>query len=269
MADHTLGIIGAGNMAEAIVRGALRGGVLEGGQVLAAEPRAERREQLAGALGIATTDDNAAAGRCARVLLAVKPQVMDEALASIAGAVGDDATVISIAAGVSTARIDAALAGRGRIVRVMPNTPMLVGAGVCAMAPGARASDEDLAYVRALLGTGGTVVDVEEGMMDAVTAVSGSGPAYFFYFVEAMVAAGVAEGLPEGTASMLAGATCVGAGKLLIESGEAPATLRARVTSPGGTTQRAVESLDADGVAEALHRAVRAAAERSRQLGAS
>lgn len=269
MAEYTLGIIGAGNMAEAILRGALRGGVLEAGQVLAAEPRPQRREQLAGELAVATTADNAAAARCARVLLAVKPQVMDEALTSVAGAVGDDATVITIAAGVSTARIDAALAGRGRIVRVMPNTPMLVGAGVSAVAPGPRASDEDLAYVRALLATAGSVVDVEEGMMDAVTAVSGSGPAYFFYLVEAMIAAGVAEGLPEGTASMLAGATCAGAGKLLMESGEAPATLRARVTSPGGTTQRAIESLDADGVAGALRKAVRAAAERSRELGAS
>ncbi|MGA2265634.1 MAG: pyrroline-5-carboxylate reductase [Phycisphaerae bacterium] len=263
---YELGIIGAGQMAEAIVRGAIRGGVLKAKGILAADPSTERRRAFE-AMGVACSADNAAAAACPRVLLAVKPQVMPAALSEIAQAVRADATVISIAAGVTAAAIDKALAGRGRIVRVMPNTPILVGYGASAIAAGPRATEADLKWTENLFAAGGLVCRVAENLMDAVTAVSGSGPAYFFYLVEAMVAAGVAEGLDEKTARALAAATCAGAGKMLTETAESPQALRAKVTSPGGTTQRAVETLEAAKVKDALIAAIRAAAARSRELG--
>lgn len=268
MAEYELGIIGAGNMAEAILRGVIRSNVLSHAAVVASDPDLSRRQRLTNDLGVATTEDNLAPARCPRVLLAVKPQVIAKVLAQVAGDVGEQATVISIAAGVTTAIIDSHLGGRGRIVRVMPNTPMLAAAGVSAVAAGPRATDEDVRWTERLFAASGRSLVVDEPLLDAVTAVSGSGPAYFFYLVEAMIAAGVAEGLDADVARTLAAHTCAGAGKMLIESSETPEVLRARVTSPGGTTQRAVKTLDAAGVKDKLIDAVRAAAERSRELGA-
>jgi pyrroline-5-carboxylate reductase len=267
MVSYELGVIGAGNMAEALLRGVTASGFIPAGAIVAADPSAERRELLSGKLAVTCVADNAAAAACPRVLLAVKPQVMAEVLAAVAPTVRPDALVISIAAGVTTTMLDNRLGGRGRIVRVMPNTPMLVGAGISAVAAGPRAGDDDVAWTCDLFATSGEVVRVGEEMMDAVTAVSGSGPAYFFYLVEAMIAAGLAEGLDERTAARLAGHTCLGAGRLLADTGESAAALRARVTSPGGTTQRAVETMDAAGAKDILVRAVRAAAARARELG--
>ncbi|MFP4433671.1 MAG: pyrroline-5-carboxylate reductase [Phycisphaerae bacterium] len=265
MREYQLGIIGAGNMAEAIVRGVLKAGVLPPDRIIAADP-SEQRRAVFERIGTDVTDNNAAAA-APQVLLAVKPQMMDEVLPALAESIGTDALVISIAAGVKTASLDAALGGKSRIVRVMPNTPMLVGAGVSALCPGPRATDNDLVWVEALLSASGCVLRVDESDMDAVTAVSGSGPAYFFYLVEAMIAAGVAEGLSPEAAALLAGATCRGAGEMLLAGDESAGTLRAKVTSPGGTTQRAIETMDAENVQTALTRAVRAAAQRSRELG--
>lgn len=267
MKDIQLGVIGAGNMAEAMVRGALSAGVLNRDEILAADPDEARRRVFADGLGVEAMADNARPAACRRVLLAVKPQVMGEVAEAIAAHVRPDATVVSIAAGIPTSFLDARLGGRGHLVRVMPNTPMLAGAGMCALSAGPRATDDDLAWTRRLLEAGGKTVTVAEEMMDAVTAVSGSGPAYFFYLIEAMVAAGVAEGLDETTADLLARQTCAGAAKLLEQTGETPQTLRDRVTSPGGTTQKAIETLDAAGVKASLISAVRAAAGRSRELG--
>ncbi len=268
MGEYQLGMIGAGNMGEAILRGVLRQNVLARGTVIVSEPLLAKRQMLTKDLGVAAVDDNAVAARCPNVLLAVKPQVIAGVLGEIAPAVNPDATIISIAAGITTGFIDKHLAGRGRIVRVMPNTPMLIGAGISAVAAGPRATDEQVNWTKKLFATSGHVVVVDEPMLDAVTAVSGSGPAYFFYLIEAMIAAGVAEGLDADVACQLAVQTCLGAGKLLAETSEPPEVLRARVTSPGGTTQRAIETLDADGVKAAMVKAIRAAADRSRELGA-
>ena len=267
MGDYELGVIGAGNMAEAVIGGAVAGGILSADGIVASDPLAERRDKLTGQLAIACVEDNLVPAACRRVLLAVKPQMMGGVLDEISAAVGADATVISIAAGISTGFLDERLGGAGHIVRVMPNTPMLVGAGVAALAGGPRATQDDLAWVRELLAASGQVITVGEEMMDAVTAVSGSGPAYFFYLIEAMIAAGVAEGLDERTAQMLAVATCGGVAKLLGDSTVSPLQLRQAVTSPGGTTQRAIESMEADGVGKSLVKAIRAAAARSRELG--
>jgi pyrroline-5-carboxylate reductase len=219
------------------------------------------------ATGAACVDDNLAAVRQGTVVLAVKPQVMTAVLEQIAPVVDAGTLVISIAAGVKTAAIDARLGAKGRIVRVMPNTPMLAGAGMSAICAGPRCTKADLDFARGLFAASGKTCDVTEDMMDAVTAVSGSGPAYFFYLIEAMIAAGVAEGLPAETAATLAVQTCAGAAALLATTGDKPEVLRAKVTSPNGTTQRAIETMDAAGVKDALTKAVRAAAARSRELG--
>jgi len=268
MADRQLGVIGAGNMAEALLRGALSAGVLSADAVVVSDPDPARRGLFADQLGVEAVDDNAVPGSCPRVLLAVKPQVMPDVLASIADVLNADTLVVSIAAGIKTAFLHAGLGGVGRIVRTMPNTPMLVKAGISALCPGPGATEDDLAWAEGLLGTCGKTVRVEEPMMDVVTAVSGSGPAYFFYLVEAMAAAAEAEGMDAKTALALAVETCVGAGRLLVDSGHPPEVLRAKVTSPGGTTQAAIESLESAGVKPALIAAVRRAAQRSRELGA-
>ncbi len=267
MADFELGIIGTGHMGEAILRGVLGANVLPHGAIVASDASAERRKHVFNSMGVKCVEDNAVPAACPRVLLAVKPQAMADVLAGIAGAVGADALVVSIAAGVATRFIDERLGGRGRIVRVMPNTPMLVGRGMAALAAGPRAGADDVDWAMRLFAASGRTVAVDEAMMDAVTAVSGSGPAYFFYLIEAMIEAGVAEGLDADTAALLATETCAGAARLLSDTGERAEVLRAKVTSPGGTTQQAIASMESDGVKEALVRGIRAAAERSRELG--
>jgi pyrroline-5-carboxylate reductase len=267
--DYELGVIGGGNMAEAILGAAVRSGFLPAGKIVVSDPVAARREKLARELGVTCVEANNTPMSCPRVLLAVKPQVMGDMLDADAKKLLDDALVITIAAGLSTAFFDGKFAGRGRIVRVMPNTPMLVGEGASAVCAGPRATKDDVAWTRELFTRGGGLgVVVEEKLMDAVTAVSGSGPAYFFYFIEAMVQAGVKEGLAPETALRLATQTCTGAAKLLAQTGEDPAELRRRVTSPGGTTQRAIETMDAADVKGKIIAALHACAERSRELGA-
>jgi len=266
-AKRQLGVIGAGNMAEALLRGALAANIIPHSAVVAADPQFGRRQLFTRELSVTSVADNTVPAACPRVLLSVKPQMMAEVLAGIAGAVRPDATLISIAAGIRTDFISERLAGKGRIVRVMPNTPMLVGAGVSALCKGATATDADLDWAEKLFAACGRTVRVDEPMIDVVTAISGSGPAYFFYLIEALIAVAEAEGMDRGTALELAVQTCLGAGQLLIHTGEAPNVLRAKVTSPGGTTQAAIESMDAAGVKEAIVAAVRRAAERSRELG--
>ena len=267
MADYKLGVIGAGNMAEALLRGVIASNFLPHGAIVASDPVLARRQLLTKDLSIACVEDNTVPGSCGRIVLAVKPQVVPDALDSIAAVVRDDALVITIAAGTKTALLDGKLGGKGRLVRVMPNTPMLVKMGISAVAPGPRATEDDLKWTCRLFGASGQTVRVEEEMMDAVTAVSGSGPAYFFYLIEAMTAAGIADGLPPGIAAKLSIQTCAGAGKLLLDTGEKPEVLRARVTSPGGTTQRAIETLEAAGARQILIDAVRAATARGKELG--
>lgn len=267
MAEYQFGVIGGGNMAEAILRGVLAASVINRNAVIVSEPKFERRQFLTRELQIKCVEDNLAAAACPRILLAVKPQMMNDVLLQVAPAVPADATVISIAAGISSAFLDKRLDGRGRIIRTMPNTPMLVGAGMTAVAPGPRATRDETLWAEKLFAACGKVVTLPEQHMDAVTAVSGSGPAYAFYLIEAMIAAGVQEGLPADTAAMLATETAAGALKLLVESGEAPELLRQRVTSPGGTTQAAISCMDNAGVKGCIVAAIRAAAARSRELG--
>ena len=263
---RTLGLIGSGNMAEALARGLIEAGVFAPDCITAADPALERR-RLMQQLGCRAAADNARAATADLIVIAVKPQSAQQALAPLSGRDGPEALWISIMAGVRTRLVEALLGGRPRVVRVMPNTPMLVGAGAAGAAAGRYASEEDLADAAALFRVRGVVETMSEPDLDAVTALSGSGPAYFMYLVEAMVEAAVAEGLSRGAARRLATATCRGAGALMLESAEEPAALRACVTSKGGTTQAALSVLEQADMRETIVRAVRAAARRSRELG--
>jgi pyrroline-5-carboxylate reductase len=267
--DRRLGLLGAGNMAEALVRGVIASGAIPSGRIIASDLSAERRALFQQNLGVTATDDNLKVLTASDVfVLCVKPQQVDSVLAQIAPAFRTQHHLLaSICAGVGTARLEKALPAGARVVRVMPNTPMLVNLGASCLCGGRNARDEDVAAVEALFASASLTMRVTEPMMDAVTGLSGSGPAYLFYLVEAMVAAGVAEGFTREQATRLAVRTVLGAAKMLEETQVAPEELRRRVTSPNGTTQAAIERLEAGEVKAKITAAVRRAAERSRELG--
>ena len=263
----TIGFIGGGNMAEAILKGLIGKGIAPQA-ISVGEPVAARRDDLAARYKVVTTDDNMeVVKRSDIVVLAIKPQMVTDVVPALAGSWNDDKLLVSILAGTSTTTLEQLLGGSAKVVRVMPNTPALIGAGAAALCTGSNASDNDLAIALELFSSVGSVVRVSEEQMDAVTAVSGSGPAYIFTVIEAMAAGGVQEGLGRETALELAIQTVVGSAQLVAESGEAPMELRAKVCSPGGTTLAAIEKLDAGGFGETLVQGVRRAAERSRELG--
>jgi pyrroline-5-carboxylate reductase len=268
--NKTIAFLGAGNMGEALIHGLLTAKTIMPSQIVATDVRPERLGDLAKTFGIRTTDDNEkAVAEADIVLLAVKPQQMSAVLAPLKSASAAGKLFISIAAGVTTARIESELGGKARVVRVMPNTPALVGAGAAALAKGAYATDDDLATAELILGAVGITVRVEERLIDAVTALSGSGPAYVFYVTEAMIKGGVAAGLDEALAKKLAIQTVYGAAKLLVESGEEPESLRRKVTSPGGTTEAALKVMGERKLAEIFAEAIKAAEQRSRELSGS
>jgi pyrroline-5-carboxylate reductase len=266
--DQTIGFIGAGNMASAIIRGLIGTGTLSAPQIMAADPDEERLLSLEAELGIAVTGDNTKVAREATVVvLATKPQVFAQILPALSPALTTRSLVISIAAGISTRLIERAFPRGTRVVRAMPNTPALVGAGATAIAGGSRATGADLELAETLFRSVGIAVRVPEEQIDAVTGLSGSGPAYVFAMIEALRDAGTAEGLPEETSLRLAAQTVFGAARLLLEQHESPETLRQRVTSPGGTTRAGLDALSAAGFADSLRGAVRAATRRSAELG--
>jgi pyrroline-5-carboxylate reductase len=290
----SLAFIGAGNMAEALLKGLLRPGADRrlgtpgpaGSGGAAPEPgsepaplcrpdelwatgrRKDRLAELERAYGIHTTTDNAAAAAQAEVVvLAVKPQVMGKVLEQLAPAIDPSKLVISIAAGVPIAAIERKLGPGARVVRAMPNTPALVGAGATALAGGEHATEADLAAASRLFQAVGQVVVVDEPLLDAVTGLSGSGPAYVFLVIEALSDAGVKVGLPRYSAQALAAQTVLGAAKLLIETGMHPGLLKDQVTSPGGTAIAGLHTLEAGGLRTTLIDAVEAATRRARELG--
>ncbi len=263
-----IAFLGSGNMAEALVKGLLAAGTAAADEIVCAEPRAERREELHARHRVAVTASNVAAAEQAElIVLSVKPQVMDALLDEIAPAVDPRKLVVSIAAGVPIAAIARKLGAGARIVRTMPNTPALVGEGATALARGPHATEADLGLAVALFEAVGTAVVVEEHLLDAVTGLSGSGPAFVFLAIEALADGGVKMGLPRHVAMALAAQTVVGAGRLVLETGEHPGRLKDQVTSPGGTTIAGVHALEAAGFRAALIAAVEAAAKRSRELG--
>lgn len=262
----TLALLGGGRMGEALVRGLLGGG-WEPDALVIAEVDAERRRALeASFTGVRVVPSPAwAVADADVVVVAVKPGDVTAALEQAAPSLPEDALIISIAAGVRIAVVEAAAPGRP-VVRAMPNTPALVGRAATAIAAGQHATEEHLASAERILGAVGVVVRVPEAHLDAVTGLSGSGPAYVFLVAEALIDAGVFAGLPRAVADTLTRETLLGAAQLLAE-GASPEQLRAAVTSPGGTTAAALHVLEQRGVRAALIDAVRAAAERSRELG--
>jgi pyrroline-5-carboxylate reductase len=268
--SYELGIIGAGNMAEAIVRGVLSAKLLLAHQIIAADPAPERRELFQNELTIMATADNLAAARnCRTLFLSVKPQQMAGVLEQLGGVLQPDTVMISIAAGISSGFIEKHLGGGQpwRIIRTMPNTPMLIGEGMVAIAAGRHARPEDLHATRSLFEVCSQVMEVPEEMMDAVTAISGSGPAYFFLLAEQMVEAGIELGLTPEQAHTLAARTALGAARMLTETDDSPAELRRKVTSPGGTTQAAIETMQLRDVPGSIQAGIHRAAQRSRELG--
>lgn len=259
-----LQIIGGGKMAEALLRGLVDRQWASADALHVVEPDAGRRAELARTLPGLSLGERPVMG--ADAVVAVKPDVVASVLPTLAAAGVE--RVLSIAAGVRIAAIEDGLGAGARVVRSMPNTPALVGRGAAAISGGSATSDADLAWATDILSAVGTVVSVPESDLDAVTGLSGSGPAYVFHLVEGLIAAGIAEGLAPDVADALARQTVLGAATLLVESGDDPAELRAAVTSPGGTTAAGLAVFaDAD-LIDLVGRVVKAAAARSRELGA-
>ena len=260
-----LAILGAGVMGETVLSGLLRAG-WSPDDIVASHRRAERAAQLEHAYGIRMRSNAEAAAEADTVILVVKPQDMRDLLSEISGAVAPDVLIVSLAAGVDTAQIESQLPDGTAVIRVMPNTPAQVDEGMSAISGGSHSDADDLAHVTEILSATGRVVTVPERYQDAVTAISGSGPAYLFYVVEAMIEAGVHLGLPRNTATELVVQTMLGSAKLLRETGQHPTVLREQVTSPGGTTAAAVRQLEDRAVRAAFMTAMEAARDRSREL---
>lgn len=263
----TLGFLGFGNMGQAIAGGLVERGVMDAKRLAVYDVDAGKQLQARelGATVYGSPSELAAASEA--IVLAVKPQTMGEALDQLKPGLMERTLVISIAAGISIAFIAKRLGERTRIARVMPNTPAMVNAGAAGIALAANCNAEDERTTRAIFEAIGVVEFVDESSIDAVTALSGSGPAYFFYMVECLVKAARQQGLTEKQATTLAAQTLLGSGLLLQQSGESAATLRERVTSKGGTTEAALKMFNENGVEEAIAAGVQAAVARAKELG--
>lgn len=262
-----LAVLGAGKMGEILALGIARCGLVPAGEIFLSDLNVARLEHLKAQHGFQVAESNLAAVRAAAtVLLSVKPQDVDSVLAGIRPVVGSGHLVISIAAGVTTGRIEAALAGGARVVRAMPNAASSVGEGVTAICAGGSAGDDDLAVAEKIFSGVGKVFRIPEAHIDAVTAVSGSGPAYFALFAEAMIDAAVAIGLSRAISTDLVVQTMRGTAAMLGSGGMMPAEVLQAVTSPGGTTARALRELERAGVRAGVADAVQAALDRARQM---
>ena len=264
----TIAIFGGGVMGETLLSGLIRSG-RSPTQLLVTHRRQERRHELTERYGVEAVTSVEAARRADTLVLVVKPQDMSALLAEIGPSVTPEQLVVSLAAGITSAVIESKLAAGVPVVRVMPNTPALVDAGMAAVSPGTHCTEGQIEHAMDLLRATGKVIRVPEKLQDAVTAVSGSGPAYLFFVVEAMIEAGVHLGLPRATASELVIQTVVGSAKLLAETGEHPTVLREQVTSPAGTTAAAIRELEDHKVRAAFLSALEAARNRSRELAGS
>ena len=268
MIQGTLGFIGAGNMAGALIRGLLHSGTVTADRVIASDVSPERLAHLEKLHGIRTMSDNHALIRESDVIvLAVKPQAMDKVLGQVARDVEPRHLVVSVAAGVPVGAIEGKLPAGTRLVRAMPNTAAIVLEGATAIAAGTHATDADIAVARAIFEAVGRVVVLDESLLDAVTGLSGSGPAYVMVMIEALADGGVKVGLHRDTALLLAAQTVYGSAKLLLETGEHPGRLKDQVTSPGGTAIAGLHTLEAGGLRRTLIDAVEAATKRAAELG--
>jgi len=270
--NKKLGFIGGGNMAEAMIKGLLSASFIEAKSIFVSEPAKAKRDALHAEHKIKVSADNCElAKKCDILILAVKPQILQEVLVDIRSLVDSDKLVISIAAGIPIAIMDEALRGgknkKFSIVRTMPNTPSLVQEGVTAIASGKHVNKTDVKIAHRIFEAVGRTVDVEEGQLDAVTGLSGSGPAYIFMLIEALSDAGVKMGLPRDVANTLTIQTVLGSAKLARESGKHPGELKDMVTSPAGTTISGLHALEEGSLRTTMMNAVEDATLRSRELG--
>jgi len=268
MSNSKIAFIGGGNMARSLIGGMIATGI-SNQDISVSEPKADLREKLNEDFGVSASEDNASAVMGADVVvLAVKPQVLQEVVTPLGNLIAETRPLlISVAAGVTSSSIERWVGGRPALIRVMPNTPALIGAGISALYANSNVSDDHRALAEKIVtAVGKTIWIEEESLMDAVTAVSGSGPAYFFYVMQAIHDAAVGEGLDAKTARLLSLETALGAARLAVESTEDPGTLQKQVTSPGGTTEAAIRVLNDSGVGDALQRAVSAARARGGEL---
>ena len=264
MANH-IGVIGAGVMGEALIAALIRSGV-NPGDISFAEKRDDRAAELTARYSIVHRDLSEVAAQASTILLVVKPQDMEATLSELAPHIKEGALLISFAAGKTIASLTHGLGKSNPIIRVMPNTPALLGKGASGYSLGAGVTEPQRAFIANFLAATGKAIEVPESLQDAVTATSGSGPAYFFAFVEAMIEGSVALGLSREDATLLTIQTIVGAADLLESSGDSPTTLREKVTSPNGTTAAAIASFNASGLNEIVSQAMSAAAHRSQEL---
>ncbi|MES2438250.1 MAG: pyrroline-5-carboxylate reductase [Verrucomicrobiota bacterium] len=264
-----LGVIGCGKMGTALVQGAIRAGVVAAGDIVGCDPYEKSRDAFSSATGARVTADvSEMATACDVILLCTKPLDVPTALADAAkAAAGAPRLVISIAAGVTLAALEAAASENFRIIRAMPNTPALVGHGAAAYCLGSRATAADSQTAQSLLGAVGIAIEVPERLMDAVTGLSGSGPAYIYVVIDALADGGVRAGIPRADAVRLAAQTVLGSAAMVLETGEHPAVLKDMVTSPGGTTIAGLAALEKHGLRSALIEAVGAATLRAAELG--
>lgn len=263
-----VGFLGAGQMAAALAAGWAKAGLLDPKRSLAADPMPDARAKFRAATGVTAGEANRAViDACDVLILAVKPQVMAEVLAEAKPAIRPAQLVVSIAAGVTLESLARGLGDTARLVRVMPNTPCLVGASAAAFAPGPHATPGDVAAVERLFGAVGVAYRVPEHLLDAVTGLSGSGPAFVYLFIEALADGGVKCGLPRNVAMSLAAQTVLGAAKMVLETGQHPGALKDAVASPGGTTIAGLHALERAAFRAAAMDAVEAATRRAQELG--
>jgi pyrroline-5-carboxylate reductase len=263
-----IGFLGAGKMATALARGFVNAEIVFPREIIASDPFDTARKTFAAEIGAKTGTANADVAKFANVLiLATKPDQVPAALAEISGAFTKNHLLISIAAGVTLAKLENALPAGARVIRVMPNTPALVGEGASAFALGKSATAADSELAKKLLSAVGVAFQVKESLLDAVTGLSGSGPAYVYQFIEALSDGGVASGLPRDISTRLAAQTVLGAAKMVLETGQHPGALKDQVTSPGGTTIEGLHALEKGKLRATVMSAVRAATEKSKKLG--
>lgn len=264
--DKTIGFLGYGNMAEALIRGLVR--VVDADRIGASGPRAKRVDALRERYGIrATTDNVELCQHSDVVVLSVKPQILPRVLEQVHEHLRPEALIISVAAGVSVNTIESRLPPGPRVIRSMPNTPALVQTGATAIAAGTDATEDDMAIARLIFDAVGITVTLDESQLDAVTGLSGSGPAYVFLILEALADAGVKVGLARRNAQRLAAQTVMGAAKMLLDTDEHPGRLKDMVTSPGGTAIAGLHTLEEGGLRTTLINAVESATRRARELG--
>ncbi|HEY5313910.1 MAG TPA: pyrroline-5-carboxylate reductase [Pirellulales bacterium] len=268
MAAKQFGFIGAGRMATALARGFVAAGLAQPAQICASDPSAEAAGRFGSETGARTLAGNQQVAEASQVLfLAVKPQQMPAAMSELRGCLSSGQLVISVAAGIPLAMLAEGLGKKPRLMRVMPNTPCLVGQGASAYCPGPGATSDDRALVKQLLESVGRAFELDEKLLDAVTGLSGSGPAFVFVMIEALADGGVRMGLPRQVALELAAQTLLGSAQMVLTSGEHPAALKDQVASPGGTTIAGLQALESGGLRAALMAAVEAATRRSIELG--